>query len=93
MEVNIHEAKTHLSRLLQKVSEGEEVIISRAGVPVARLVPAETTPGKRPLGFDHGRIWMSEDFDAPMPEFEKLFYDGPITSPDPRPKKTKKKRK
>ena len=38
MEVNIHEAKTHLSRLLQKVSEGEEVIISRAGVPVARLV-------------------------------------------------------
>ena len=93
MEVNIHEAKTHLSRLLQKVSEGEEVIIARAGVPVARLVPAEPTPGTRSLGFDHGRIWMSEDFDAPMPEFEKLFYDSPVTSPDPRPKKTKKKRK
>jgi prevent-host-death family protein len=94
MEVNIHQAKTHLSRLLQKVSEGEEVLISRAGVPVARLVPAERPAGKRPLGIDRGRSWMSEDFDAPMPEFEKLFYDGPITSPDrPSKKKGKNKRK
>ncbi len=93
MEVNIHQAKTHLSRLLQKVAEGEEVIISRAGVPVARLVATGPTAGERPLGFDHGRIWMAEDFDAPMPELEALFYDAPITSPDPRPKRAKKKKK
>ena len=92
MEVNIHEAKTHLSRLLQKVMEGEEVIISRAGVPVAKLVAAAPKSGKRPLGFDQGRVWMSDDFDAPMPELEALFYDAPITSPDPAPKKARKKK-
>ena len=91
MEVNIHEAKTHLSRLLQKVAEGEEVIISRAGVPVAKLIPAGPKDGKRPLGIDLGRIWISDDFDAPMPELEALFYDAPITSsPTPRRKQTKK---
>jgi len=59
MEINIHEAKTHLSRLLQKVAEGEEVVISRAGVPVARLVAVGPKDGKRPLGIDRGRIWMA----------------------------------
>ncbi len=90
MEVNIHEAKTHLSRLLQKVAEGEEVIISRAGVPVAKLIPAGPHTGSRPLGFDHGRIWLAEDFDAPIPELEALFYDAPVTSPSQSPKKKKK---
>ena len=67
--------------------------VARAGVPVARLVATGPTAGERPLGFDHGRIWMAEDFDAPMPELEALFYDAPITSPDPRPKRAKKKKK
>ena len=92
MEVNIHEAKTHLSRLLQKVSEGEEVIISRAGVPVARLVAVSREKPTRPLGIAKGEIWMADDFDAPMPEFEALFYDSPITSP-PRPKRSRKKKR
>lgn len=93
MQVNIHDAKTHLSRLLQKVAEGEEVIISRAGVPVAKLVAAGPRQGKRPLGIDRGRIWMADDFDAPMPALEALFYDAPITSPPAPRRKTRKKKK
>ena len=68
MEVNIHEAKTHLSRLLQRVAEGEEVTIARAGVPVARLVAVEKNTGSRRLDMDRGRIWIADDFDAPLPE-------------------------
>jgi len=93
MEINIHEAKTHLSRLLQKVAEGEEVVISRAGVPVARLVAVGPKDGKRPLGVDRGRIWMADDFNAPMPELEALFYDAPITRTSPPRSKAKKKTK
>lgn len=92
MEVNIHQAKTHLSRLLRKVSEGEEVIISRAGVPVARLVSVSPSKPTRPLGIAKGEIWMADDFDAPIPEFEALFYDSPITSPSARKRSRRKKR-
>jgi prevent-host-death family protein len=63
MIVNIHEAKTHLSRLLLKVASGEEIIIARDGTPVARLVPYEETPKKRILGRDAGKVWISPDFD------------------------------
>ena len=54
MEVNIHEAKTHLSRLLEKVSAGEEVIIAKAGKPVAKLVPIKRAPKKRVWGTAKG---------------------------------------
>lgn len=64
--VNIHEAKTHLSRLLDRVAGGEEVIIAKAGKPVARLT-AVAPPGKRTLGQDKGRVFIAEDFDAPLP--------------------------
>lgn len=64
--VNVHEAKTHLSRLLAEVEAGNEVTIARAGRPVARLVPA--IAGKRPLGLDAGRGWIANDFNAPLPE-------------------------
>lgn len=67
MEVNIHEAKTHLSRLLQRVALGEEITISKAGVPIARLVPVRLTEGKRPLGLYKGEIWIADDFDGPLP--------------------------
>ena len=50
MEVNIHEAKTHLSRLLERVAMGEEVIIAKAGTPIAKLVPVKKTPKKRSSG-------------------------------------------
>ena len=65
--VNIHEAKTHLSRLLADVESGQEVTIARAGRPIARLVPAEP-PRKRELGLEHGQIWIAPDFDDAMPE-------------------------
>ena len=66
--VNVHEAKTHLSRLLERVSEGEEVVISKAGRPVARLVPAGENPERRESGSASGRVIIGEDFDAPLPE-------------------------
>lgn len=67
MEFNVHEAKTHFSKLLQRVALGEEITISKAGVPVARLVPVRPSEGKRPLGLFKGEIWMADDFDAPLP--------------------------
>jgi prevent-host-death family protein len=66
--VNVHEAKTHLSRLLARVSRGEEIVIARAGKPVARLVPIAAPGGARRLGIDRGRIVIAPDFDAPLPE-------------------------
>ena len=66
IEVNIHEAKTHLSRLLAKVAEGEEVVIARSGEPVARIVPIERVSTKRILGQDAGRVTIADDFDAPL---------------------------
>ena len=66
--VNIHEAKTHLSRLLEQVAAGEEVIIAKAGKPVARLVPAANRDARRVLGSDKGDVWIAEDFDAPLPD-------------------------
>jgi len=68
MKVNIHEAKTHFSSLLAKVGKGEEVIISKAGKPIARLIPIEEKPIKRDAGSARGRITIAEDFDAPLPE-------------------------
>jgi prevent-host-death family protein len=65
--VNVGEAKAQLSRLLQRVEQGETIVITRAGKPVARLVPIEAAAGKRPLGLYKGQIWMSEDFDEPLP--------------------------
>jgi prevent-host-death family protein len=65
---NVHEAKTNLSRLLERVAAGEEVVIAKAGVPVARLVPARRPAGERPLGFEKGRVFIPDDFDAPLPE-------------------------
>ena len=65
--VNIHEAKTHLSRLLVEVENGQDVTIARAGRPIARLVPAGP-PRKRELGLERGQIWIAPDFDDPMPD-------------------------
>lgn len=66
--VNVHEAKTHLSRLLERVSEGEEIVIARAGRPVARLVPAGERPERREPGSASGRVVVGENFDEPLPE-------------------------
>jgi prevent-host-death family protein len=66
-EVNVHEAKTHLSRLLARVEAGEEVLISRAGHPIARLVPARRARGKRRPGRFVGKGRIDDDFNAPLP--------------------------
>ena len=66
-EVNIHEAKTHLSRLLLRVADGEEIVIARAGKPVAKLVPVDPKP-QRLIGQDDGLFDVPDDFDAPLPE-------------------------
>lgn len=75
-EVNIHEAKTHLSKLLQRVMAGEEIIIAKSGVPVARIVPIG--PGKtlRVPGSARGKVWMAKDFDDPLPEELLKQFDG-----------------
>jgi prevent-host-death family protein len=73
-QVNIHEAKTHFSKLLARVSEGEEIVIARNGKPVARLVPIPPEPEQRPLGIFKGQIWMAPDFDETSEEIIDLFY-------------------
>ena len=67
VEVNVHEAKTHLSRLLRRVEAGEDVLISRAGRPLARLVPVETPRTRRVPDRDRGKGRIADDFDAPLP--------------------------
>ena len=66
-EVSVHEAKTHLSRLLRRVALGEEIVIARAGKPVARLT-AFTEPKRRALGIDEGAFEVPDDFNAPLPD-------------------------
>jgi len=70
--VNIHAAKTHLSRLVERVEAGEEITIARAGRPVARLVPVHARQPRRP-GLWKGRVTIHPDFDDPLPEFEQAL--------------------
>jgi prevent-host-death family protein len=65
--VNIHEAKTHFSRLVERASKGEEIIIARAGRPLARLMPLASPTRPRRPGLLKGRIRISKNFDAPLP--------------------------
>ncbi|HZH20327.1 MAG TPA: type II toxin-antitoxin system Phd/YefM family antitoxin [Geodermatophilus sp.] len=72
--VGVHEAKTHLSRLLEKVAAGEEVEITNRGKVVARLVgPTRRTPN---FDFDRGNVWIADDFDAPLPEELQRAFEG-----------------
>lgn len=68
MQVNIHEAKTRLSQLLKQVNQGQEIIIARAGRPVARLVAYTPKPDYRIPGSAKGRFTLAEDFNEPLPE-------------------------
>ena len=87
MEINIHEAKTHFSKLLQRVAEGEEITIARAGVPVARLVPVKSLNKARPMGMDRGKIWIADDFDSLPDDLLKEFYGGELPPLVDSPKK------
>jgi len=76
--VNIYEAKAHFSALIDRAEGGEEIVIARAGKPVARLVPLAPHPERKP-GRMRGKIWIAEDFDAPLPpDLLKLFYEGEV---------------
>jgi prevent-host-death family protein len=74
--INIHEAKTQLSKLIEAVEAGEEVIIARAGKPVARLVPFKPVKPVRMPGLMQGKIWISEDFNDPLPEDILDYFEG-----------------
>lgn len=71
----MHEAKTTLSQLVDQAEQGEEILIARAGEPVARIV-ALRTGVKRVLGQWRGRVRMAKDFDAPLPTAEQQVWDG-----------------
>lgn len=71
--VNMHEAKTHLSRLVDRAARGEDVVIAKAGRPVARLVAYEGDDTPRMLGGWKGRVWIADDFDELPPELLAAF--------------------
>lgn len=73
MLVNMHEAKTHLSRLIERAAAGEEIIIGKAGKPMAKLCPLDKQQEPLKFGEYKGRIWMSPDFDELPPEVDAAF--------------------
>lgn len=75
--INIYEAKAKLSELLKRAEQGEEIIISRAGVPIAKLVPI-TQVRERKLKFGEwkGKMWIADDFDGPLPPEIQAAFDG-----------------
>ena len=76
LTVNVHEAKTQLSRLLQAVEAGDEVVIARAGQPVARLVGLAPVVARRRFGMLAGRYTVPADFDAPLPAATQALFEG-----------------
>ena len=74
--VNIHQAKTELSKLVERVEAGEEIVIARAGKPVAKLVPFTRARARRQLGWLDGKFKIPEDFDAPLPESIMRLFEG-----------------
>ena len=76
IEVNIHEAKTHLSKLLHQVMAGEEVIIAKSGVAIARIVPIVPKKEKRMPGSAKGKFVVPDDFDAPLPEHVLNLFEN-----------------
>ncbi len=75
MQVNIHDAKTHFSALIEKALSGEEVIVARNGKPVIRLVPVTHKKELHWLGMDEGKVVIAEDFDAPLEMFSEYMSD------------------
>jgi prevent-host-death family protein len=74
--VNLYQAKTNLSQLVERAAGGEEIIIAKAGRPLARLVPLSKQTGPRPLGLFAGQITIHEDFDAPLPTEMAAAFKG-----------------
>ncbi len=74
--INIHAAKTHLSRLVDQAAAGEEIVIARAGKPVARIVALEPPKEKRVLGLAKGIFTIPDDFDTPLPDDIIAAFEG-----------------
>ena len=74
--VNLYEAKTQLSNLVERAAAGEEIIIAKAGRPKARLVPLATPRLPRRPGGAEGKIWMADDFDDPLPDDIQAAFEG-----------------
>lgn len=72
--INIHEAKTHFSKLIARVQKGEEIVIGKAGKPVAKISVMTEKPQKRIIGLWKGKVWISDDFDDEDLEINKMFY-------------------
>ena len=82
-QVNLYDAKTQLSQLVKEAAAGAEIIIAKAGQPMARLVPlAKETPVQRTPGRLKGQIWMSDDFDDPLPPDILAAFHGEGDNPD-----------
>lgn len=77
MTLNLYEAKTRLSALVDQAAGGEEIIIAKNGKPLAKLVPFRERPLRKPGRFK-GRIWIAKNFDDPMPEIEDAFENSVI---------------
>lgn len=75
-KVNIHEAKTHLSRLVDEVAAGAEIIIAKAGKPVARLTSVAAPVRKKNLGLLKGKIKVPDDFNSPLDEETLTEFEG-----------------
>lgn len=71
---NIHQAKTNLSKLIEKTQKGEDIVIAKAGKPIVKLVAYKEKLKPRKPGLWKGKIWVSDDFDEEDEEINKLFY-------------------
>jgi prevent-host-death family protein len=77
--VNVHEAKTTLSRLIHEATHGTDVVIAKAGTPLVKLVPVAATPPQRKPGYLRGQITIHDDFDSPLPDDLRKAFDGRVS--------------
>lgn len=75
---NLYEAKTRLSHLIDRAAKGEEILIAKSGVPLAKLVPLPKSKAKRKPGGWEGKIFISNDFDAPLPEDIQSAFESQV---------------
>lgn len=82
--LNLYEAKTHLSNLVERAAAGEEIVIAKAGTPMARLVPIAGSERQvlRKPGLLKGKIWIADDFDDPLPPEIQIYFDDPPIFPE-----------